>query len=725
MIGNILYTNSEPTFLTTRFKQSIKSRHSRINLWSIILVFLIHILPSFAALVSGHHEPKCPAGTSPQTSAQSGTLKYCTCLASHDSGMEVTCVNKKGEMLSEALNIYKNNPDLPITSLILQLNFIPTVENGTFSGLKSVKDIQFRLNRIKNFSSNAFLGIEDSLEKLTILEFFWVSFKYKTLDQIPVDALKPLKNLKELFVSSANIRVIPHNAFNTLLNLEVLKIMSFTLNKIYNDSLSGLKNLKDFSLVTNFLKEIPPLVFSETPNMEKLFISLKSFKKITKEHFSNLRYLRELSFNNSGIDTIESGAFMQMSNSLKSLSLKGNQISTLPESISNLPKLTHLDLSSNTIFDINANSFYGLNSLEHLILSYNIVKNIKSNVLADSKWLKFIDLKANLLTQIPEFFFQTFRNLNTLDLSKNFINEIAELTFYQNDKLEKLDLSNNNLKIIHSTSFKSLGKSLTYLDLSHNYLPTLPSLTLSEFENLVYLNMSHNNMTSLDIDSLQGSEDTLRFIGISDNPWHCDCKMRRFREWYKFWSDQLSHSDKYLQELNIENAKCHTPTNLAGVPILYPPLNAFTFCENVTDFNNTRDESKVRYHIKGTNDIYDGDADNDNFDTNSIPNSLAQTNNAYGNDRQNLVLNSLKQARIALTLSICTVAILLALFISKFLFSGNNNKNIMEEESNNKSSKLGSFLSAIPVAFRNGHVTNVPEDKQTIANHGYPMGTVS
>ena len=113
---------------------------------------------------------------------------------------------------------------------------------------------------------------------------------------------------------------------------------------------------------------------------------------------------------------------------LRTLSLNLNNMTFLhPRSISNIPSLTYLHLSSNFLQNMNTNHgalfgrlFMNLYNLKHIFLSNNSLTNIPEHVFANNHKLELIDLADNHISLIT-FHIDHLDHLFFLNLQRNFI----------------------------------------------------------------------------------------------------------------------------------------------------------------------------------------------------------------------------------------------------------------------------------------------------------------
>ncbi|KAK5603014.1 hypothetical protein CRENBAI_014510 [Crenichthys baileyi] len=131
-------------------------------------------------------------------------------------------------------------------------------------------------------------------------------------------------------------------------------------------------------------------------------------------------------------------------------------------------------------------------------------------------------LSNNRIGDLPALQLNYLSDLVYLDCSNNSLTEISESTFGNLRKLAYLDLSFNTLLQIEDRTFGPLA-SLVMLRMTDN--PSLGEIhpdAFSENFALQVLDLSRNNLTVLNISSLIALP-ALRSLGLSGNPWRCDC----------------------------------------------------------------------------------------------------------------------------------------------------------------------------------------------------------
>eukprot|EP00075_Anas_platyrhynchos_P029441 XP_027318694.1 leucine-rich repeat-containing protein 52 [Anas platyrhynchos] len=158
-------------------------------------------------------------------------------------------------------------------------------------------------------------------------------------------------------------------------------------------------------------------------------------------------------------------------------------------------------------------------------------------------------LAANNVSYLPAVELSFLADLVYLDCQKNLLGDDLDFTFIGVAKLVYLDLSFNNLTQVTFGTFSQL-LSLVVLKISDN--PNLVAIEKDAFANntwLRHLDVSRTGLTFLDTSTVRDLPN-LRFLGLSDNPWHCNCSFLDFITW-------MAGSNVHFPD--ADNITCYTP----------------------------------------------------------------------------------------------------------------------------------------------------------------------
>ncbi|XP_012721856.1 leucine-rich repeat-containing protein 52 [Fundulus heteroclitus] len=177
-------------------------------------------------------------------------------------------------------------------------------------------------------------------------------------------------------------------------------------------------------------------------------------------------------------------------------------------------------------------------------------------------------LSNNRIGDLPALQLNYLSDLVYLDCSNNSLTEIFESTFGNLRKLAYLDLSFNTLLQIEDRTFGPLV-SLVMLRMTDN--PSLAEIhpdAFSENFALQVLDVSRNNLTVLNISSLIALP-ALRSMGLSGNPWSCDCDTEDLCLWVQIEGFKFQDEGQTI---------CQNPPELAGQRLAEVGMQLRTDC---------------------------------------------------------------------------------------------------------------------------------------------------
>ncbi len=240
---------------------------------------------------------------------------------------------------------------------------------------------------------------------------------------------------------------------------------------------SDLWEISEFTVPTE-AKDYSDLKYMK--DLEKLIITSGASGQLS--NISSMSQLSELIITDTSVSSDELSLIGSLP-MLQRLTLSGCGLSTT-SGLKNATGLTHLDLSKNTIRNIDALSV--MKNLKELNLSQNAVVDLSA--LSTCQSLAVLNVSGNALTSIsPITGISTLTKLNADTNSITQLGNIAQLT-----SLSELTLSYNQLTDI---SLFSGCTSIEVLDISNNALTDISAL--SSLSGLTHLNFSYNQVTAL------------------------------------------------------------------------------------------------------------------------------------------------------------------------------------------------------------------------------------
>ncbi len=338
----------------------------------------------------------------------------------------------------------------------------------------------------------------NEVDPLSVTKLSVADFKGRKLPR----ELYSCSNLEEIELMNTKIQKLPKrlNKLNKLHSVEV-----------YNNQSTGSLRLGRNEHVT-FLK-----IRSSKPG--KVPLSFRNFKALDSldlcrnfltrfpdvHHNKNLRQL-VLSENNLTLDNLN----VKRNETLQTLYIRRNKITTVPGAIGNFTALKKLSFNYNEISSI-SDDLSNLKNLEELSLYQNKLTAIPPSVYQLTN-LKVIDLYYNRIEKIED----QIRNLDKLEvlyLANNRIHILSE-NIGALSNLRELYLHHNRISYFPS----SLGnlsklKVLRFNDNSFAAFPD-PILSLRDLENL---DMSRNSLQNIPPDF--GRYEKLQLLIMTENPW--------------------------------------------------------------------------------------------------------------------------------------------------------------------------------------------------------------
>ncbi|RVE73382.1 hypothetical protein OJAV_G00049590 [Oryzias javanicus] len=177
---------------------------------------------------------------------------------------------------------------------------------------------------------------------------------------------------------------------------------------------------------------------------------------------------------------------------LKSLSLEGNNISSIPaQAFNGIPNLEWINLRKNklTSAGIDADAFKGLKMLRRLYLDGNLLESVPSDLPPTLQELK---INENRLRAVDETSFQDMSSLMILELEGNLLSEgnVDPLAFAPLTQLSYLRLGKNHFRTVP----QGLPKSLLELHLENNLIEEISVSVFNQSSSLNVVSLRHNKL---------------------------------------------------------------------------------------------------------------------------------------------------------------------------------------------------------------------------------------
>lgn len=269
-----------------------------------------------------------------------------------------------------------------------------------------------------------------------------------------VGPFQPLTHLEFLDLAFNKIEILKANSFGGLLHLSVLDLESNRIGEIEAGAFSDLENLQILKLDHNRIKLLDGDAFSGLLAIESLSLSFNALENMNYKALANFSYLFQLN-------------------------LENNRLKEIPEDLlKNGKKLKQLDISSNPL-EVVASRNLASDSLEELFIR-NCSLPMVRNLLVNLPNLRMVDLSSNTLTEVNLDSFAKSKYLTALNLSDNSISHIdcsnISLPF-----LRTLDLSNNEIADFDYVSILGNLPELKGINFFKNPLPSYLQKEIIEY----------------------------------------------------------------------------------------------------------------------------------------------------------------------------------------------------------------------------------------------------
>ncbi|GMR61022.1 hypothetical protein PMAYCL1PPCAC_31217 [Pristionchus mayeri] len=364
----------------------------------------------------------------------------CTC-SDYFDGAVVKCSGPDGPMIVEKLK----TTHVEIRELVLEKANIVEIGPRAFKNLR-IKKLVLDKNRIKGFHKNAFDGLQNVLQDLSI--------EHNRLTKVPTDALNGLRALNVLSLRCNRIQDLEESVFENVTSIMDINLSCNQICSINGTAFDNIKvSIQSVRLDNNCLTEFPAQAVANMENLISFQAKTNLINELAANDITNLK-------------------------SLSMLVLTGNNISLIhPEAVHGCPNLRYVYLAENSLSAFEAGAMSQFDQAQVVDLSFNYIKKIDAVTFSGLESLQHINLESNQVSEIaPGAFSGT--PLLLLWLPNNCISNVTAAMFQGAPFLRQVSLSNNNIKDIEPLSFAHLA-NLHTLDLSFNRILELRTNAIS------------------------------------------------------------------------------------------------------------------------------------------------------------------------------------------------------------------------------------------------------
>ncbi|XP_041642339.1 toll-like receptor 3 [Cheilinus undulatus] len=305
----------------------------------------------------------------------------------------------------------------------------PIIDNFSFQALSSLESLILKQTAIREISENTFTG----LMSLKELDFSWSSCE--SLRNLNSKTLVSLTGspLRKLNLTATSLTWIKPGSFSMLRNLTVLLLdFNFIRQTLTGQEFEGLDQVQEIHMFNNHQKvALSATSFAHVPKLRLLTLGKSlnaTASNLDPSPFTHLSNLTFLDLSNNNIANIKESTFKGLAN-LRVLKLEHNNFARLWKSanlggpvlfLKGLRSLTTLLLDSNGLDEIPKNALRGLHNLRELSLANNLLNRLKNSIFDDLSSLRVLTLQKNLVTAVrPEVFKTPLSNISVLNMEKN------------------------------------------------------------------------------------------------------------------------------------------------------------------------------------------------------------------------------------------------------------------------------------------------------------------
>ncbi|VDN18915.1 unnamed protein product [Gongylonema pulchrum] len=251
--------------------------------------------------------------------------------------------------------------------------------------------------------------------------------------------------------------------------------------------------------------------------IQQLELQNSGLHHIPAGFFSGL-FIKKLDLSHNSIADIDENGFLGMSSVLQELILHHNNLTRLPaKALVPLSALLRLDLSNNSIGNIEAeDAIPPLSKLYDINLANNRICLIQKNAFDDVKYtVQTINLGKNCLKEVPAPAIRGFKQLMALHLHSNNITALEALSFMNLPLMNLLNLASNLISDVHKQAFLNVP-NLRFLYLTGNQITEIRPRQFASFGQLEMVDLTGNQLTKLQAEGFSDLQN-IRQLYLGDN----------------------------------------------------------------------------------------------------------------------------------------------------------------------------------------------------------------
>ncbi|XP_022654283.1 chaoptin-like isoform X1 [Varroa destructor] len=486
-------------------------------------------------------------------------------------------VNLSNNMLSQiSADVLQSFPN--VKKFLLSGNQLHIIQDKTFSPLRSLSELDLSMNQIHTLEGTPFVNCS-SLNSIDI--------SHNLLETLTDECFNGISRLR-LNLKGNQLHTIPQNTFSRT-NVFALEAIDLAENEFFEFPELSLR--RQYSVIDranfsmNLIRSIPsnadvlvnvkhidvshnPLtsdahyvLLGEPKSLRSLYMTNVSLKLIPD---LETPFLRELVISDNEISGLAKTTFKRATGLVK-LDLAGNKIVNFFGIDIALPRLEHLDLSGNQLYEITKKSFVALSELSTLKLSgLNNLTRMGCEAFRSQKRLNNLEILG-----YPKIKELNYSCMNIPSALETLMVEIkapslgAQLHKMYNPRLKKLLVAGDTLEQLTPTSLAGIRSERLDLIFYNTNLQNLPAslfLPLPLSSN-IRLSAEYSQVMHFDPHLIQLINTRPNFImsSFEGSPLQCDCNTT------ELYHALINKVDKFSDAGTI---RCYTPLILRGIPLV-------------------------------------------------------------------------------------------------------------------------------------------------------------
>ncbi|KAF5294193.1 hypothetical protein FQR65_LT10904 [Abscondita terminalis] len=295
-----------------------------------------------------------------------------------------------------------------LVELRLDDNLIQKLPSGVFKHLTELRILTLERNRLQELIPRMFAR----LSKLQVLKL-----SENLLMELLPEVFKDILELRTFECRGCGLSRINTQIYHLLPYLTHLDLGNNRMQFIASDEFHDLRRINSLKLDGNMFPVILEKTFVNQGELKTLCLARNRLAKVTNTAFLNLTKLYELDISYNKLNRVEGVVFQPISESLRKLSVSGNQFSEemLRVILQTTIKLQHFEIADMGITELSQGLFP--DNLKALNLSGNNLTELEVKVLPQQ--LVDLDISRNKFRGLDEHVVLMLEHLNHLSIHSN------------------------------------------------------------------------------------------------------------------------------------------------------------------------------------------------------------------------------------------------------------------------------------------------------------------